>query len=160
MEDEEAFEASCPENLKGHCPPLVGAAEGGMLQIVTGLVVTTAPDWGVLLRRPPNIPQKNHLEYFEGFVETGSWFGPLFINVKPVKTDVEVRFDAEWPLGFVQPIPTAATKPDVFKDASFVEALQDFTQSEWDAFGDTVLNRLGTDREVAKYAKSVRKTPH
>ncbi|MEO1562164.1 MAG: hypothetical protein AAFR98_01910 [Pseudomonadota bacterium] len=155
--DLDQFDANCPKELVGHCPPMVGAAEGGMLQIATGLAVTTPPDWGVLIRKPPNIPQKNHLEYFEGFVQTGKWFGPLFINLKPMKTDVEIRFEADWPVAFVQPIPISVTQPSVFQNVSFVSEFSEFSDEDWQSFGDTVLHRLGPDREVAKYAKAVRK---
>lgn len=152
------FNASCPEDLKDHCPPLLGAAEGGMLQITTGLAVTTPKDWGVLIRRPPNIPQKSHLEYFEGFVETGSWFGPLFVNVKPLKTDVPVSFTPDWPLAFVQPLPISVTRPETFQNVSYAADLEELTDLDWSNLGNTLVGRLGPDREVARYATTVRKS--
>jgi len=151
------FDSACPDELIGHCPPLVGAAENGMLQITTGLAVTTPKEWGVLVRRPPNIPQKHHVEYFEGFVETGSWFGPLFINLRPLKTDVPVRFVPDWPLAFVQPLPVELTEPDLFQNTSYASELDEITDEDWSRLENTLVGRTGSDREVARYAKNIRK---
>jgi len=51
------FDASAPETLKGCSPPFLTALpEPGTLQIWTGLMVRTAPDWSLLVRAPANLP--------------------------------------------------------------------------------------------------------
>ncbi|QPH54504.1 DUF6065 family protein [Pontivivens ytuae] len=151
------FDDAADTDVVGHCPPFISAAENGMLQIMTGLAVRTAPDWGILVRRPPNVPAKAHLEYFEGFVHTGAWFGPLFFNIKPLRTDIEIRFEEDWPLAFLQPFPVALADNRFYADAQFVSELDDLTDQDWRELRNTLVDRSGQEREVGRYAKKVRK---
>ncbi len=43
-------------------------------------------------------------ESYEGVIETDAWFGPLFTNLRLVKTDVPIHFGTEVPLMQVQPL--------------------------------------------------------
>jgi len=151
------FDTSCPSEMRGHCPPFLGAAEEGMLQLSTGLALRTNPGWGALIRKPPNIPQKAHLSFYEGFVETDTWFGPLFINLKPATTNVPICFQPDWPIAFVQPIPTSLMKLKLSGCEGFVSDLDEFTEDDWLDLRETLTKRAGPDRVVGQYARSVRK---
>ena len=49
----EQFDAAAPEDVKGFCPPFLTMTEDpGILQIWTGLIARTPPDWSLLLRAP------------------------------------------------------------------------------------------------------------
>ena len=157
IEDSNAFDSTCPEELMGHCPPFLGAVEGGILQLSTGLALRTNDGWGTLIRRPPNVPQRNLVEFFEGFVETSKWFGPLFINLKALKTDVELRFVRDWPVAFIQPVPVALMKMKLAGRDTYVSSLDEMSDRDWADLSDTLTNRLGPDRRVAKYARTVRR---
>ena len=51
------FDAAAPESLGGCSPPFLTALpEPGTLQIWTGLIARTAPDWSLLIRAPANLP--------------------------------------------------------------------------------------------------------
>jgi len=154
------FDAVCPDLMQGHCPPFLGAAEEGMLQISTGMALRTNSGWGVLIRKPPNVPQKNHLNFFEGFVETDTWFGPLFINLKPVMTNVTIRFQPDWPIAFVQPVPNTLIKLKLEGRDSYVPEIADFSDEDWSDLGATLTKRVGPNRVIAQYARSVRKKSH
>lgn len=151
------FDAACPKMMHGHCPPFLGAAEEGMLQISTGMALRTNPGWGVLIRKPPNVPQKSHLTFFEGFVETDTWFGPLFINLKPALTNVTVRFQPDWPIAFVQPVPSTLMKLKLAGCDSYVPEIDDLSEKDWSDLSYTLTQRIGPNRVVAQYARSVRK---
>jgi hypothetical protein len=75
------FDDAAPASLAGCSPPLLTALpEPGTLQIWTGLLARTAPDWSLLIRAPANLPLPGGFSMYEGIVETDRWFGPLFIN--------------------------------------------------------------------------------
>ena len=50
------------------------------------------------LRPPANLPRNLAYDLYEGIVETDRWFGPLFTNIRLVKTDRPVHFSTEIPL--------------------------------------------------------------
>jgi hypothetical protein len=57
--------------LKGCSPPFLTALpEPGTLQIRTGLMVRTAPDWSQLARAPANLPCPGGHVLYEGVIET------------------------------------------------------------------------------------------
>lgn len=86
------FDALAPEEARGFPPPFLGVLpEPGVVQVWSGLLARTLPEWSLLLRAPANIPKQGHYDLFEGIVETDRWFGPLFTNVRLTKTDVPVR---------------------------------------------------------------------
>ncbi len=64
----------------------------------------TAPQWALLSRGPANIPRTQGYEHFEGIVETDTWFGPLFGNIRLTRTNSPVEFHLRYPLFQVQPL--------------------------------------------------------
>ena len=103
------FDAVAPDSLAGCSPPFLSALpEPGTLQIWTGLMARTAPNWSLLIRAPANLPSPGGYSMYEGIVETDRWFGPLFTNLRFTRTDVPVRLRADFPLAQVQPLPRMA----------------------------------------------------
>ena len=99
------FDRAAPKRLRGFAPPFLTAVpEPGIVQVWTGLMVESAEDWSVLVRPPANLPRSLAFDLYEGIVETDRWFGPLFTNLRLVKTDVPIHFSTETPLVQVQPL--------------------------------------------------------
>ena len=97
--------ARAPKHLRGFSPPFLTAVpEPGIVQVWTGLMVESAENWSVLVRPPANLPRSLAFDLYEGIVETDRWFGPLFTNLRLVKTDVPIHFSTETPLVQVQPL--------------------------------------------------------
>ncbi len=104
-----AFDEAAPSSLRGCAPPfLTTSLESGIVQIWTGLMVRTAPEWSVLVRPPANLPASGGYSLYEGIVETDWWFGPLFTNVRLTRTHKPVHLRADFPLLQVQPLPREA----------------------------------------------------
>jgi hypothetical protein len=83
------FDKAAPEDVRGYSPPFLGAStdgEPGLIQVWTGWVARTAADWSLLVRPPANIPRSLGVESYEGIVETDRWFGPLFVNMRLIRT--------------------------------------------------------------------------
>ena len=94
-----------PAHLRGFSPPFLSAVpEPGGIQVWTGLLIESAENWSVLVRPPANLPRSLAFDLYEGIVETDRWFGPLFTNLRLVKTDVPIHFSTETPLVQVQPL--------------------------------------------------------
>jgi hypothetical protein len=103
------FDAACPPELRGLAPPFLAVLpEPGIVQVWTGALARTSPGWSLLLRAPANLPGRGGYEHFEGVVDTDAWQGPLFVNLRLLRTDEPIVLDADWPLIQAQPIPRAA----------------------------------------------------
>ena len=154
----EVFDQVAPPEARGFAPPfLAPSVQPGQLQIWTGCIAKTAPGWSLLVRGVANLSQSLSYQMLEGIIETDNWFGPLFDNVRILKTDVPVEFRSDVPFLQVQPV-----KKDVYSD----KLLQNFTVKElgqlspenWEAFHRTVvLPNTDVDRRRGQYAVSVRK---
>jgi hypothetical protein len=60
------FDAAAPGALAGCSPPFLTALpEPGTLQIWTGLIARTAPDWSLLIRAPANLPSPGGYALYE-----------------------------------------------------------------------------------------------
>ena len=80
---DERFDAIAPPNVRGFAPPFLTASfQPGGLQVWTGCLVRTAPGWNLLVRGAANFPKSLSYQVFEGIIETDTWFGPLFDNIK------------------------------------------------------------------------------
>jgi len=76
-----------PEHIPRIAFPLAPAMDGPQWE---DLVARTAPGWSLLVRPCPNLPRSQPIELYEGIIETDRWFGPLFTNLRLVKTDVPI----------------------------------------------------------------------
>ena len=116
-----AFDEAAPSSLRGCAPPFLTALpESGIVQIWTGLMVRTAPEWSVLVRPPANLPAPGGYSLYEGIVETDWWFGPLFTNLRLTRTHKPVHLRADFPLLQVQPLPREAYAEQTLNAADMV----------------------------------------
>ena len=154
-----SFDQSCPEDLRGYSPPLLGcsASEPDMVQIWSGLIARTPPEWCLLLRSPPNLPQRENYVCFEGVIETDRWFGPLFMNLKITKPDVAVHFRRDWPFFCAQLMPRALCSQKLYREYSTIDRIEDLTEEDWNGYRRTVVNRVNNPLERGGYAKETRK---
>jgi hypothetical protein len=155
----EQFDAAAPDDIKGFSPPFVGALqEPGVVQIWSGLVARTAPGWSLLVRGPANLPRSLAYEVYEGIVETDRWFGPLFTNLRLIKTDVPIHFSTETPLVQVQPLHRRTYAEEVSNGFGLVADMTKFPAEAWSRYEHTIVKpNLDPARPVAAYASSVRR---
>ncbi len=154
----EVFDQAAPPDIRGFAPPFLGPSiQPGGLQIWTGCIARTAPGWSLLVRGVANLSQSLSYQMMEGIVETDSWFGPLFNNIRILKTDIPIEFRSDVPFLQVQPV-----KKDVYRDKFLqnfaVKELGELSSENWEAFRRTVVApNIAADRKRGQYAVSVRK---
>ena len=154
----EHFDQYAPDNVRGFCPPFLSPSVlPGQLQMWTGCIAKTAPGWSLLVRGVANLPRGPSFQMLEGIIETDHWFGPLFDNVRLLKTDVPIEFRNDVPFLQVQPV-----RRDIYAD-KFLQnyTVRDVTQlsaADWQAFHSTVVvPNTSSERKPGRYAASVRK---
>ena len=148
----DVFDDAAPDAAKGFAPPFLAALpEPGVVQVWSGLLARTAPDWSLLLRAPANLPRAGY-DLFEGIVETDRWFGPLFTNVRLTRTDTPVTFDADYPLFQAQPLHRSHYADERLNDFSVQCGLDELQPEDWAAYGkiavhpgDAAARQLGHD---------------
>jgi hypothetical protein len=157
----EQFDRIAPTNVRGFSPPfLTPSIQPGGLQVWTGCIAKTAPGWSLLVRGVANLSRSASYHMFEGIIETDSWFGPLFNNVRIVKTDTPIEFRSDIPFLQVQPV-RKEVYADRFLQNFAVKDLQQLSPEDWDAFHRTVVvPNVDPERKRGQYAVSVRKRAH
>jgi len=150
------FDAAAPPDLKGFSPPFLTALpELGMVQIWTGLMAQSAPGWSLLLRRPPNLPPTAGIEVFEGLVETDTWFGPLFVNLRLTRSHEAVTLRPEWPIAMAQPVPRPAYA-EAWLNAA--ETREGFSGMDWEGYDAAVgVPPRAMEHQPGRYAVAARK---
>ncbi|MCF6444145.1 DUF6065 family protein [Nereida sp. MMG025] len=152
------FDASAPDDIKGYSPPFMASVlQPGVLQVWSGLIARTAPDWCLLVREPANLPRNQHFQGFEGVIETDRWFGPLFTNIRLTKTDTRVDIKKDHPFFTIQPIHRNMLDPKLSGRVEKVAGMSEMTDSDWQDYRDTIVNRVGDKRVAGDYAKTSRK---
>ncbi len=153
------FDAAAPAELAGCSPPFLTALpEPGAVQIWTGLMARTAPNWSLLVRAPANLPAPSGYVLWEGMVETDRWFGPLFTNLRLTRTDRPVMLDADLPLLLAQPVPRAAYADATLAVSDFVGGMDAFAAADWDDYRRTIVTPAADpDRAPGTYAVAARK---
>jgi hypothetical protein len=122
------------------------------------LFVGSAEDWSVLIRPPANLPRSLAFDLYEGIIETDRWFGPLFTNIRLVKTDVPIHFSTETPLVQVQPLHRSTYAGEVSNDFGLVKHPAEFPAEAWSRYEQTIVKpNLEPQRPLAAYATSVRR---
>jgi uncharacterized protein DUF6065 len=154
------FDEVAPPDVRGYSPPFLGTStdtEPGLIQIWSGLVARTAPDWSLLIRPPANIPRSLGYECWEGIIETDRWFGPLFVNLRLTRTHAPIEFDADMPLLQVQPV-HRDTYGKALDNFDYVANLESMTAVDWADFRKTMVRpKHGPLRHLGEYAASSRK---
>src|SRR5262245_33737863 len=102
----EYWNTHAPQDLRGRSPPFLTAVfVPGIVQIWSGLFVSTAENWSVIIGPPANLPQNRSFVCFEGLVETDTFKPcPLFVNVRLLTTDREIVIPRSKPLFQVRPV--------------------------------------------------------
>jgi hypothetical protein len=155
------FDRAAPAAARGFSPPfLTPSIQPGGLQVWTGCIAKTAPGWSLLVRGVANLSRSPAYQMFEGLIETDNWFGPLFDNVRVLKTDTPVEFRSDIPFLQVQPV-----RKDVYAHPFLqnfaVKNLDQLMPEHWEAFQHTVVApNTDPDRKRGQYAVSVRRQGH
>jgi hypothetical protein len=154
------FDTAAPEVARGCSPPFLTALpEPGMVQIWSGMIARTAPGWSLLVRPLANLPAGGGYALFEGIVETDRWFGPLFTNLRLTRTDRPVRFQADYPLAQVQPLPRTLYADATLEAMTTVGHLAGLSADDWEAYCATVVRpNQDPHRQVGRYAIAARRS--
>jgi len=153
------FDRVAPRRLRGFSPPfLTSTWDPSLIQVWTGLFVESAPDWSILVRPPANLQRHEGYHLYEGIVESDRWFGPLFTNLRLVKTDVPIHFTTEVPLIQVQPLHRSTYADELATTAMLVHDAKGFPDDVWTRYEETLVKpSLDPNRAIAAYATAVRK---
>ena len=153
------FDSVAPQEIREHSQPFLEALqEPGLVQLWTGIVVRTAPDWSLMVRSPINVPRSGAYELFEGIIETDRWFGPLITTMRLTKTDVPIDFRPDFPLLQVLPLPRNSYAEDTLSNYALVPDLTQLTAGDWDDYYDTVVRpQVQEVRPRGQYAAAARK---
>jgi hypothetical protein len=123
----------------------------------TGFFIDSAENWSVLVRPPANLPRNLAFDLYEGIVETDRWFGPLFTNLRLIKTDVPIHFSTETPLVQVQPLHRSAYADDVSNAFTVIGDPRAFPNEAWERYEQTIVKPNVEPRPAGAYAASVRR---
>jgi hypothetical protein len=134
-------------------PVLTGLFVPGIIQLWTGLLVTTGPDWSLHVRPVANVTHSRAYEPYEGIIETDEFKPcPLFINIRLIEANRDVLFSKGRPLFQVQPLPRAAYRGE--KQPTVI-TMKDMKRTEWEGIEHTI-RPLG-ERLPGAYAAAVRR---
>jgi hypothetical protein len=160
----DVFDEKAPEDIRGYAPPFLSTVLNGLapgiLQIWTGYMVRTRPDWSLLVRPPANLPRSQGYEPYEGIMETDRWFYPLFSNLRITATDRPIFFDSNKPLLQVQPLRRETYREADLRTAAFKQGLDDFGEADWADYRKSVVDRTRAEVRPGRYASAVRKRAH
>jgi hypothetical protein len=153
------FDRTAPRHLRGMSPPfLTYVRELGIIQVWTGLLVESAEEWSVLVRPPANFPRSQAYDLYEGIIETDRWFGPLFTNIRLVKTDSVIHIGTDLPLVQVQPLRRSTYVDDAASTFGFYGDAANFPAQAWSRYEQTIVKpNKDPARPVAAYAVAARK---
>jgi hypothetical protein len=152
------FDRLAPPGLRGFAPPFLTALpEPGLVQVWTGLLVESAADWSILVRSPANLPRNLAFDSYEGIVESDRWFGPLFTNLRLIKTDVPIHFSTETPLLQVQPLHRSTYADEVSNGFTVVGGLAEFPERAWSRYEEHIVKPNIQPARAGAYAASVRR---
>lgn len=148
------FKKSAPASLSGLAPPfLVQGLLPGVVQIWSGYLARTAPGWSLLSRGIANLSKSQPYENFEGLIETGTWFGPLFTNVRLTRTNSPVNFHKRYPLFQVQPLKRECYQQPAYR----IFEAADLNVEDWRRFEETVRPNTDQMRRLGHYAVNTRR---
>lgn len=108
----DTWNAAAPAELRGCAYPMLipSDVQANLIQIWTGWLVRTPPEWSALIRPVANFAAPFGYLAHEGMIETDTWFGPLFTNIVVTNTDTPIVLQPFLPLVQLQPIPRAALR--------------------------------------------------
>jgi hypothetical protein len=150
----ESFANVAPVGVRGLAPTfLVQGKLPGVVQVWSGYLARTAPGWGLLSRGVANLTKTQPYENYEGIIETDTWFGPLFTNVRLTRTNSPIEFHKRYPLFQVQPLQRRSYRDPSFK----VFEAADLDTEDWQRFAATMYPNTHQMRTLGHYAVDTRK---
>jgi hypothetical protein len=151
------FNKTVPAEVRDFSPSFLSAfKEPGVVQIWSGLIARTIPEWSLLVRSPVNLARSQGYENYEGIIETDRWFGPLFTNVRLTRTHVPVEFNEEYPFIQVQPVPRSAYGRNL-DSFDVIPDLGQLSPADWEAYRTTVVRpNVDPHRQRGQYAVDTR----
>ena len=148
------FEQIAPAGLGALAPTfLVQGKLPGVVQVWSGYLAQTAPRWALLSRGVANLPKTQGYENFEGIVETDTWFGPLFTNLRLTRINSPVEFHMRYPLFQVQPLLRECYREPAFE----VREAADLEAAQWQRFAATMTPNTEQMRPLGHYAVDTRR---
>lgn len=152
------FDRTAPKRLRGFAPPFLTAVpEPGIVQLWSGLMIESAENWSVLVRPPANLPRNLAFDSYEGIIETDRWLGPLFTNIRLVKTDIPIHFSTETPLMQVQPLHRSTYADEVSNRFAVIGDPSSFPAHVWERYEEAIVRPSVDPRPAGAYAVSVRR---
>jgi hypothetical protein len=110
-----------------------------------------------LVRGVANLSHSLSYQMLEGIIETDEWFGPLFDNIRILKTDVPIQFRSDTPFLQVQPVRKEVYADKLLQNFS-VKNLDELSTDDWQAFHRTVVTpNITPERKHGQYAVAARK---
>jgi hypothetical protein len=120
-------------------------------------MVRTLPGWHLLVRAPANLPLSSAFSTYERIVETDSWFGPLFTDIRFTRTNCSITPRPDFPLLQVQPVRASSYADEVLDATDFVPGMDGMTADDWTDYHDTiVVPNEYPDRSFGACAKQAR----
>ena len=155
----EKYAAEAPASILSiGAPPFLGRGpESGIVQIWTGLVVETQPDWCSLVRPLANHPRDSRYEVMDGLMETDWWSGPLVTPLRLRKTDEPIRFRKRDPLYQIQPLPRVALEETLLDSFSVDKGLDKMDASSWEALESALRLREKDGDQIGAYKREARR---
>ena len=93
-----------------------------------------------------------------GIVETDTWFGPLFTNLRFTRTHSPITLRPDFPLLQLQPILAATYGDDVLDATELVPGMNGLAEADWRGYHQTiVIPNEDPDRPFGAYAKQARR---
>lgn len=160
------WDENAPDDLKGCRVPVISSLfVPGIVQIWSGLLVSTSSDWSILARPLANCGSYGLFSCYEGIVESDQYRPcPLFINIKLLKTDTDIHLYRNRPLFQVQPISRESYSDHAmgFKEYSGMNLRQEssdvgMSAEDWDGIRETIRSTQAERISIGKYGAKIRK---
>lgn len=144
-----------PEFQDEEIPWLSSLSHSGHVQVWSGLFVSTAPDWQLLIMPLANVPQDAARVEYQGLVRTDLFQpAPLFYNFNIVATDRDVHIRADFPLFQVVAIPSEISK---MQQSELLDiGAPDAPLFDWDGYGRTSRGE-DEDHTIGRYGANIRR---
>jgi hypothetical protein len=129
-----------PADMRGDSPPyLRNLFVPGVVQVWTGLFVSTAPDWSISIRPVVNVPRPVSYQCYEGIIETDEFrCTPLFVNIRLIDTEHPIFFNRDLPLFQVQAIHRSCYSAETQRYRAFdgirprLDGIAGMSPADWD----------------------------
>lgn len=166
-ESVEYWDANAPDDMKGYAPPFLShMLIPGVVQVWSGLFVSTVQDYSVFIRSPVNFPHSKDYACFDGVVETDRFKPcPLFVNIRLTSTGTEIAIPRDRPLFQVMPIHRSSYSAAALKNSDLTEfgdgedGIAGLTAEDWDGIRGTLRKTDAPDgrQRSGKYGAAVRR---